>query len=330
MKKVDELFDLTIIGGGPTGLFAAYYSGFRGMKVKIIDSLEELGGQVTALYPEKLIFDVAGFPQIYGKDLVKNLVDQGLQYRPTVCLGERVEKVQAGADKTYALTTVKGIHRSRAVLVTIGIGAFNPKRIPAPNAAKFEGRGLSYFVPDITKYDGKRVVIVGGGDSAVDWALNLKARAAAVTLVHRRDGFRAHEESVRQLKESAVSLKLFCEIKDLQGDAHLAAVALVNNKTKAEETVQADEVLACLGFEASVGPLAQWGLTLQGNDIPVTTRMETNLPGVYAAGDVAAYPGKVKLIAAAFGEAATAVNNAAAYLNPGASVFPGHSSNQSK
>ena len=327
---MSDSFDLTIVGGGPVGLYGAYYSGFRGMKVKIIDSLEELGGQVTALYPEKFIFDVAGFPKIYGKDLVKNLVEQGLQFKPTVCLGERVDMIKMGADKVYTLTTNKGTHLSRAILISIGIGAFNPKRIPAPGTEAFEGKGLSYFVPDITKYDGKRVIIVGGGDSAVDWALNLQPRAKSVTLVHRRDGFRAHEESVRQLKSSATTLKLFYEVKELNGNGHLESVVLTNNKTKAEEVIPADEILACLGFEASVGPLAQWGLTLQGNDIPVTTRMETNLPGVYAAGDVAQYPGKVKLIAAGFGEAATAVNNAAAYLNPGSSVFPGHSSNQSK
>jgi thioredoxin reductase len=324
-----DLFDLTIIGGGPSGLFAAYYAGFRSLKVKIIDSLEELGGQVTALYPEKNIFDVAGFPKIYGRDLVKNLVEQALQYHPTVCLGEKVEQVKK-VDAAYELTTQKGYHRSRAILITIGVGAFNPKKIPAPGSEHFLGKGLAYFVPEIKRYLGKRVVIVGGGDSAVDWALNLEPRAASVTLVHRRDGFRAHEESVQQLKKSRVTLKLFYEVKELRGKEHLEAVVLVNNKTQAEEMLPTDEVLACLGFDATVGPLAQWGLTLQGNDIPVTTKMETNLPGVYAAGDVAHYPGKVKLIACGFGEAAVAVNNAAAYLNPGASVFPGHSSSQSK
>lgn len=327
---MSDIFDFTIIGAGPAGLYAAYYSGFRGMKVKLIDSLEELGGQVAALYPEKAIFDVAGFPNVQGKDLVKNLVDQALQYKPTVVLGERVTMIKAEADKTYTLTTTKGSHQSRVILVTIGIGAFNPKRIPAAGAQEFEGKGLSYFVPDITKYDKRDVIIIGGGDSAVDWALNLQPRAKSVTLVHRRDGFRAHEESVRQLKSLPIALKLFCETKEIKGAGHVQSITLTNTKTKTDETLPADEILACLGFEASVGPLAQWGLQLQGNDIPVTTRMETNLPGVYAAGDAATYPGKVKLIVCGFGEAATAVNNAAAYLNPSASVFPGHSSNQAK
>ena len=327
---MSDIFDLTIIGAGPSGLYATYYAGFRGLKVELIDSLEELGGQITALYPEKYVFDVAGFAKIHGRDLVKNLVEQALQYHPTVALGERVEKILPMPEGHYELTTQKGYHHSRAVLITIGIGAFNPKRISAPGADHFEGKGLAYFVPDIKRYIGKRVVIVGGGDSAVDWALNLEPQAAAVTLVHRRDGFRAHEESVSQLKSSRVHLKLFYEVKEIRGKDRVEAVVLAHNKTKAEETIIADEVLACLGFEASAGPLSQWGLQLKGNDIPVSTKMETNLPGVYAAGDVTTYDGKVKLISVGFGEAATAVNNIAAFLRPGTSLFPGHSSNQSK
>jgi thioredoxin reductase len=327
---MSEIFDLTIIGGGPSGLYAAYYAGFRGMKVKIIDSLEELGGQITALYPEKFIFDVAGFPKIYGKDLVKNLVEQAMQYTPTVALGENVHGLKALSDKSYELTTQKSSHFTKAVLITIGIGAFNPKRIPVVGIEKWEGKGLYYFVPDISLYDKKRVVIVGGGDSAVDWALNLGPRAASVTLVHRRDGFRAHEESVNQLKSSKTQLKLFYEVKDVRGTDHIDSVVIVNNKTKVEEIVPTDRLLACLGFEATVGPVSQWGLKMDRNDIEVNSKMETNLPGVYAAGDVSFYPGKLKLIATGFGEAATAVNNAAAYLHPGTSVFPGHSSNQAK
>lgn len=326
---MNELFDLTIVGAGPAGLYASYYAGFRGLKVKLIDSLEALGGQITALYPDKFIFDVAGFPKTYGKDLVKALVDQGLQFHPTVCLGERVDKIVPEADGTLTLATTHGSHRTRSLLVTIGVGAFNPKRIPAPSATSYEGKGLAYFVPDASIYDGKRVVIVGGGDSAVDWALNLYPRAKQVILVHRRDSFRAHEESVRQLKNSSVALKLFCEVKEVKGEGQVESVVVVDTKTKAEEQLAVDAILACLGFETSLGPLAQWGLTLAGRDIVVNTRMETNIKGVYAAGDVVSYPGKVKLISVGFGEAATAVNNACAYLNPGTSVFPGHSSNQS-
>jgi thioredoxin reductase len=325
---MSELFDLTIIGAGPTGLYAAYYAGFRTLKVKVIDSLGDLGGQVTALYPEKFIYDVAGFPKIYGKDLVKNLVEQAKQYNPTICLNENVHGLAPRPDKTYELTTQTARHFSKAVLITIGVGAFNPKRIPVVGIERWEGRGLAYFVPDISVYDKQRVLIVGGGDSAVDWALNLQGRAKSVTLAHRRDGFRAHEESVNQLKQSKTNLKLFYEVKEVRGANHVDSVVLVNNKTKSEEIIPVDQILACLGFEASVGPIATWGLKMDRNDIVVSTKMETNLPGIYAAGDVSFYPGKLKLIATGFGEAATAVNNAAAYLHPGANVFPGHSSNQ--
>src|SRR5258708_22917422 len=157
----EQLFDLTIIGGGPTGLYDVYYAGLRGLKVKIIDSLEELGGQITALYPEKFIFDVAGFPKVYGKDLVKNLVEQTMQYNPTVCLGENVHGLKSRPDKSYELTTQKATHFSKAVLITIGIGAFNPKRIPVVGIERFEGKGLSYFVPNLSEYANQRVIIVG-------------------------------------------------------------------------------------------------------------------------------------------------------------------------
>jgi thioredoxin reductase len=327
---MSDLFDLTVIGAGPSGLYGTYYAGFRGLKVKLVDSLEELGGQVTALYPEKFIFDVAGFPKIYGRDLIKNLVEQAMQFKPTVGLAENVQQFKEEPDKSYQLVTQKGSHRTRAVLITTGIGAFNPKRIPVPGIERFEGKGLAYFVPDISAYDNKDVVIVGGGDSAVDWALNLVPRAKSVTLVHRRDAFRAHEESVNQLKSSKTKLKLFNEVKDVRGNGRVESVVLVNNKTHAEETLPTDKILACLGFEASPGPMAGWGLKLERNDILVNTKMETSRLGVYAAGDVTAYPGKLKLIATGFGEAATAVNNAFAYLRPGTSVFPGHSSNSVK
>jgi len=326
---MSELFDVTILGAGPTGLYATYYATFRGLKVKLIDSLEQLGGQVSALYPEKFIFDVAGYPKVLGRDLVKNLIEQALQYVPTVCLGERVEGLEKAVDQTYLLHTNKGTHLTRALIIAIGIGAFDPKRIPALTAATYEGKGLEYCVPKISRYKDKRLVIVGGGDSAVDWALNLLPLAASVTLVHRRDQFRAHEESVRQLKESKVTLKLFNEIKEVRGQGCVESVVLINPNTQKEEVLSCDSIVGCLGFSASIGPLAQWGLVMEKNDVVVNTRMETNLPGVYAAGDVACYPGKVKLIAVGFGEAATAVNNASAYVRPGTSIFPGHSSSQS-
>jgi ferredoxin/flavodoxin---NADP+ reductase len=321
-----DVYDITIVGGGPTGLYAAYYAGFRTLRVKIIDSLNELGGQITALYPEKLIFDVAGFPKVQGKDLVKSLVAQANQYSPTVCLDERVHGLKVTGEKEIRLETDRGEHWTKVVLLTVGIGMFTPKKLPVAEAEAFEGKGLQYFVKSLEAYRDKRVLIVGGGDSAVDWVLNLLPVAKDVTLIHRRDGFRAHEDSVRQMMASRARVKTFYEIKRILGNGAVQGAVVMHNKTNQEETLPLDAIVACLGFNSNIGAIGTWGLEMEGRSMKVNTRMETNIPGVYAAGDFIAYPGKVRLIATGFGDAATAVNNAAQYINPKASVFPGHSS----
>lgn len=322
----DDLFDVTIVGAGPTGLFAAFYAGLRGMRTKLVDSLDELGGQLIALYPEKYVYDVAGFPKILAKDLGKQLIEQTMQFHPTICLGERVMDLTIGADKLITLTTDTAVHRSKAVIISVGIGSFKPKTLDVPGADRFLERGMWYGVKEKERFRGKRIAIVGGGDSAVDWALNLYPLAASTTLIHRRDGFRAHEESVKQLKASPVILKLFYEVKAVQGNDRLEAVTIVNSKTKAEETLPVDALLVNFGFLADPGPLQRWGLALNGNAINVNPRMETNLPGVYAAGDGASHEAKLKLIVTGFGEAAIAVNFAKTYIDPTAKAFPGHSS----
>jgi thioredoxin reductase len=323
-----DLFDVTIIGGGPVGLFAAYYAGFRTLRTKIVESLDALGGQITALYPEKPIYDVAGFPKIIGRQLVDNLVEQAGQYNPTICTGETVEKLERGADGALTLATNRAAHTTKVLLITAGIGAFHPKTFKNPLIDSYEGRGLYYFVKRFQDFAGKRVLITGGGDSAVDWANGLVGVARSVTLIHRRDQFRAHEDSVRKMLNSPVTVKLFYELRRLEGADRLERAVIFQNKTNAEETLDVDAVIASLGFLSTLGPIADWGLELEHDSIRVNTRMETNVPGIYGAGDIVVYPGKVKLIATGFGEAATAVNNAAQYINPKASVFPGHSSSQ--
>lgn len=321
-----DRYDITVIGAGPTGLFAAYYGGFRGLRVLLIDSMPELGGQVTALYPEKYIYDVAGFPKIIGKELVRNLAEQALQYKPSVCLDEAVRTLESVDDRQIRLTTARGEYQTAAVLITAGIGMFTPKKLPDEALARFEGRGLAYFVKSVEDYRGVDLLIIGGGDSALDWALNLEGITRSTTLIHRRDRFRAHEDSEKKLYESRTKVKTFYELRDILGDSQVEGAVIYNNKTKDEERLAVNAILACLGFHSNLGPIKEWGLELVEDGIKVTTKMETSRPGVYAAGDIAVYPGKVKLIATGFGEAATAVNNAAAYINPAMKVFPGHSS----
>ena len=323
-----ELFDVTILGGGPTGLYGAYYAGFRRLRTKIVESLEALGGQVTALYPEKWIYDVAGFPKVLGRVLIDDLTEQAMQYQPTVCLGETVGSLVTHPDRTIEVTSERTTHLTKTLLITAGIGAFHPKTFKNALIDGYDGRGLYYFVRNFQEFRDRRVLIVGGGDSAVDWALGLLGIARSITLIHRRDQFRAHEDSVHKMLTSPIQVKTFYELRRLEGTDRVERAVIYQNKTNIDETIEVDAVIASLGFLSTLGPIQGWGLELDHDSVRVNTRMETNLPGVYGAGDIVTYPGKVKLIATGFGEAATAVNNAAAYINPKASVFPGHSSSQ--
>lgn len=319
--------DLLIIGAGPTGLYAAYYAGFRGMSVALVDSLTEPGGQLMALYPEKPIYDVAGFPSVLARDLATQLVQQASSADPTYLLGRRAESLVRTEDGTLVvgLDDATEVH-AKAVLVTAGIGTFTPRTLPGGDV--FEGKGLRYVVTDLSTLDDKRVLIVGGGDSAVDWALVLAERAASVTLIHRRDQFRAHEGSVAQLMASKVEVLTPYVPGEIHGDAdgRVQAVDVVDKDTEETRRLEVDEVVAALGFVADLGPLRSWGLELDKRHVVVGSTMATSIPGVFAAGDVVEYPGKVRLISTAFGEAATAVNNAAPIIDPTAKVFPGHSS----
>jgi thioredoxin reductase (NADPH) len=329
----DDVYDLTIIGAGPVGLFATFYAGLRQMKTKIIDALDEPGGQVAVLYPEKYIFDVPGYTKILAKDLVKSLVDQAFQYNPEVVLGERVVALRK-TDGVLELKTDKGtLHQSKAVLVAAGVGAFSPNRLEAQGVSDYEGKGVYYSVRDKTAFAGKNILIVGGGDSAVDWALAMKGSAKSITLVHRRDVFRAHELSVKELIDSKVDIKLFYEVRKVIGDGRRVTQAVIfDNRTQAETTLDVDAILVNIGFRADLGPIKEWGLEIEGREIRVNGKMETSIPGVYAAGDIAGPIDGVKLnlIATGYAQAALAVNVAKAYVDPNSKIFPGHSSEMKK
>ncbi len=323
----DTVFDITVVDGGPTGLFGLFCAGMREMSTKVIDSLKELGGQLITLYPEKFIYDMPGFPKVLAKDLVREMVEQGLQYGAVPVLGSRVETLTRQDDGVWLLALQNGDrHASRTIVITAGAGGFEPRRLPLDDAASWEGKGIHYFVRELERYRGRKVLIVGGGDSAVDCAIHLTPLAEKVTLIHRRDRFRAHEGSVREMMGLPVDVKLFWEVGEIRGDGLIREVTLFENRTKEICCLEVDDLLLWLGFHADLGPIKTWGLEMQGQQNCVNSRMETNLPGVYAAGDVATYDGKLKLIATGVGEATIAVNYAKTYIDPKAKAFPGHSS----
>ncbi|HWJ67992.1 MAG TPA: NAD(P)/FAD-dependent oxidoreductase [Nocardioides sp.] len=319
--------DIAIIGAGPAGLFATYYAGFRGLRVALVDSLPELGGQVTAMYPEKAILDVAGFPNVKGRDLVDGLVAQALSADPVQLLGRTASGLVVGDDGVEVTLDDGTVVEAKALIITAGIGKFSPRPLPA--AEVWLGRGVEFFVPSFEPYVDLDVVVVGGGDSAFDWALHLEPIARSVTLVHRRDAFRAHQRTVEQVQKSSVRMVTKAEVTALRdadgGEAGpLATAEITVDGVVGSQPCQA--VVAALGFVADLGPLQQWGLETHRRHVVVDAAMRTNLPRVFAAGDITEYDGKVRLIAVGFGEAATAVNNAAVVIDPTAHVFPGHSS----
>lgn len=329
--------DITIIGAGPTGLFALFYAGMRGATAQIIDALPELGGQLAALYPEKYIFDVAGYPKVLAKDLVKNLAEQASQFHREhglpAHLNQRVVALEQ-EDDHYVLVTETDRFPTRSIVIAAGIGAFKPRRLPQACAEPWYGRGIHDVVTRPDDYIGKRVVIIGGGDSAFDWAAQLRTRAAHVSLVHRSDRFRAHAATVFEVQSASaeggnVAIHTFNELDAVHANGHdtIGRITLRNIKTKELHDVDCDVVLPMLGYVSDLGALGEWGLSLEKDEIVVNSQMEAGRPGIYAAGDITTYPGKLKLIASGFSEAAIAVNQAVHWIYPEKKVAPGHSSN---
>ena len=326
-----EIVDITIIGGGPTGLFAAFYAGMRGATSQIVDALPQLGGQLTALYPEKYIFDVGGFSKILAKDLVNALVEQASQFQFKSHLNQNVTALEQSGEH-LVLVTETDRFPTRSIIIAAGIGAFSPRRLPQQCAEPWYGRGIFDRVSNPEEFRGQRIVIIGGGDSAFDWAQQLRDRARAVTLVHRSDKYRAHGATVADVVAAAgagrTTLLPFHELHDvLSEDDRLTGVTLRDVKAKTTRDIEADAVLPMLGFHSDIGALAEWGLNCENDEIVVNSMMETGRTGIYAAGDITTYPGKLKLIATGFGEAATAVNQAVHWIYPEKKVNPGHSSN---
>jgi thioredoxin reductase len=333
-----ETRDITIIGAGPVGLCTAFWAGMRQATARIVDSLPEIGGQCTTLYPEKWIFDVPGHPRVLAKDLVENLREQALeQFDVPVHLDTTADSISyegEGEDRVVVLHTDRGDLRSRTLIVSGGHGAFEPKRLPVSDVdlEPWEGHGASYLVGDKSEFAGKHVVIIGGGDSACDWVLNLLDTAEKVSLVHRREGFRAHEATVAQVKAAAetdaVDLHVPYVVKEVAGNGRVQGVVLHHAQGEGEPIeLECDAILLQLGFSTKLGPLKEWGFELSKNAIVVDQQCKTNLERVWACGDISTFDGKIKLIATGFGEAAIAVAQAVHTIRPDMKLQPAYSTN---
>ncbi|MEM0294154.1 MAG: NAD(P)/FAD-dependent oxidoreductase [Saccharolobus sp.] len=325
-------YDMAIIGGGPIGLFATFYAGLRDMKTILIEAQDELGGQLISLYPEKIVYDVGGIPGIQAYELAQRLIEQAKMFGPEIRVNELADWIEKTNDNMWIVKTDKGSYKTKTILIAAGIGKIVPSRLGAKGEIEYENKGVYYTVRRKKDFEGKRVLIVGGGDSAVDWALTLAPVAKSVTLIHRRDQFRAHERSVKELF-SVAKVYVWHELKEVKGDGSKVTQAIIfDNRTKEEKVLDIDSVIISIGYKGDLGNIPKWGVNMKGRDILTNGRMETNLPGVYAAGDIVQEENspKLALIAVGFAQAAIAVSVAKKYVEPSASLFAGHSSEMDK
>ncbi len=323
------MYDVTVIGAGPVGIFTAFYGGMREMNVLVVDALEAMGGQLAALYPDKYIYDVAGFPKVKAQELIDNLTSQldAFQDTTTIRLKEQVSELVKEADGTFTITTNVATYQTRSIIITAGNGAFKPRPLGVENE-EF-ATNLHYFVRDLTVFANRNVIIFGGGDSAVDWALMLEPIAKSVSLIHRRDEFRAHEHSVAKLKASKVNVYTPFVPSSLtlsdDNDGKADAVTITHVTTKEAITIPADDIIVNYGFVSNLGPINSWGLELEKNQLVVDSLQATTTPGIFACGDICTYPGRHKLIITGFGEAPIAIAAAKKYAYPDSSNAHAHS-----
>lgn len=338
-----KLYDITVVGAGPVGLFGVFYAGMRQMSINLVDSLEMVGGQLNALYPEKYIYDMPGFPRVMAKDLVKQLWDQASFAKPDLHLGRKVTKIVPlpGVHAGFDLQCENGeSFHTKTVVLALGMGAFKPRKLEVAGLEEREGKSVHYVVHSLDKFNGRDVLVIGGGDSAADWTMALalpdgngKIRARSTTMIHRTDKFAAHEATIDLLRNaSGAKIHTHTELQSIEdvveGGRIRCGVRLVQNLTKEVTEMVVDDVIVCAGYLAKLDFVKESGLEMQGNSIKVNDRMETNIPGIFAVGDVCTHGGKLKLIATGVGEAAIAANNAKVRIDPGAKAFPGHSTSK--
>jgi ferredoxin/flavodoxin---NADP+ reductase len=338
-EQPGEVRDITVIGAGPVGMITAFWAGMREASARIIDSLPDIGGQLTTLYPEKWIFDVPGFPRVIAKDLVSELRKQSIeQFDVPVHLETTAERVEYEDDPEdperpiLRIVTDRGDLLTRTIVIAGGHGAFEPKQLPGYDMSPWEGRGAHYLVSEKAAFAGKRVMIIGGGDSAFDWVVNLLDTASAITLVHRRDGFRAHEATVAEVMQAAdagrVEVRTPYQIREITGNGEIEQVTLHHSENEDDVVeVGCDAVLLQLGFKTALGPLKEWPLEVLKGAIVVDPQMKTSMDAVWAAGDITTFDGKLKLIATGFAESAIAVAQAVHYMRPDTRLQPKYSTN---
>lgn len=316
--------DLVIVGAGPVGLFAIFEAGLLKMRCHLVDYLPQVGGQLSEIYPKKPIYDIPGFPSILAQELVENLMKQGEPFKPGFTLGERIEKLEKRAEADFLLTTNMGTQiQAKVVVIAGGLGCFEPRKPEIAGLEKFEnGKGVNYMILDPEKYRNKKMIIAGGGDSALDWAIFLSDVCSELTLVHRSESFRGAPDSVAKVMalnaSGKIKLLLNTNILSVSGNDHLESVELINAKTQEKNTIATDHLIPLFGLSPKLGPIENWGLNLDKNAIEVNTDdYSTNVPGIYAIGDINTYKNKLKLILCGFHEAALMSHSAYKYMNPG-------------
>ena len=316
--------DIAIIGAGPVGLFAIFEAGLLKMRCHLIDYLPQPGGQLSEIYPKKPIYDIPGFPTINAQELVDNLMKQAEPFKPSFTLGERIESLEKKNERDFILTTNMGtVIQSKVVVIAGGLGCFEPRKPEVKDLQRFEnGKGINYMIIDPEKYRGQKMIIAGGGDSALDWTIFLASICSELTLVHRSESFRGAPDSVAKVmklaEEGKIKLLLNTNLQSVNGNEKLESVTLKHVKTNEEQTIATDHLIPLFGLSPKLGPIEKWGLTIDKTAIEVNTEdYSTNIPGIYAIGDINTYTNKLKLILCGFHEAALMSHSAYKYMNPG-------------
>lgn len=327
-----EIFDIAIVGAGPVGLFGSFYAGMRGLKTIVFESRREVGGALTAVYPEKFIYDMVGFPKILAADLIKNLDVQSSHFENRIEKGCKITEIEKNNDGSFLITSEKGDnYTSKTVLLTTGMGAFSPRKLPLKNIEKYENQensGIKYIIKEKKNYYNQNVMIIGGGNSALDWAHDFNGNSKSVSLVHRVDSWQAHEESIDKLEGSGINVYQPYAVKELIGEDKLEKVVIENIKTKEIKTVPVDLLIVNIGFLPSKSKFEKLGLEFKGSEMIVdpTSMQSVSANGIFIAGDACSFEGKLKLICVGSAEAAIAVNHAVKKVDEKASLKPKFSS----